>query len=281
MSEHTKKIALVTGGGRGIGRAIALKLGQRGYDVAITYRNSAAGAEEVVRQLREMGSVSNMYHANTCNLEETLEAFEQFKQDYGRIDLLVNNAGITIAGDFLTMKPEQFDYCMNVDLRTPYFLSQKAANLMVETKTKGVIINISSNQSEEVFPWASVYGTIKAGLNKLTKHMALELAPYGIRAVAIAPGYCDVWTDGTGEDSNYTKAIKDCIPLKRYSSPAEMGALAVFLASEDAGFITGTLIMVDGGTSLPVSTAMLEIPLEERNRKLDLLGRLSRENRYG
>ena len=282
MSEHTKKIALVTGGGRGIGRAIALKLGQQGYDVAITYRSSAAGAEEVVRQLREMGSVSNMYHADTCNLEEALEAFAQFKQDYGRIDLLVNNAGITIAGDFLTMKPEQFDYCMNVDLRTPYFLAQKAANLMIETKIKGVIINISSNQSEEVFPWASVYGTMKAGLNKLTKHMALELAPYGIRAVAVAPGYCDVWSGGAGgEDSNYTKAIKDCIPLHRFSSPKEMASMVAYLASEDAGFITGTLIMIDGGTSLPVSTAMLEIPLEERNRKLDLLGKLSRENRYG
>ena len=170
----------------------------------------------VTRPLAALRARISVAEAPLFSPEETLEAFEQFKQDYGTIDLLVNNAGITIAGDFLTMKPEQFDYCLNVDLRTPYFLAQKAANLMIETGKKGVIINISSNQSEAVFPWASVYGTAKAGLNKLTKHMALELAPYGIRAVAVAPGYCDVWSSGAGgEDSNYTKAIKDCIPLHR------------------------------------------------------------------
>ena len=277
MSEHTKKIALVTGGGRGIGRAIALKLGQQGYDVAITYRSSAAGAEQVVSQLQEMGSVSKMYRADTSKLEEALEAFEQFRQDYGRIDLLVNNAGITIAGNFLDMTPEQFDYCMQVDLRTPYFLAQKAAKLMVENGNKGVIVNISSNQSEEVFPWSSVYGTMKAGLNKLTKHMALELGKYGIRAVAVAPGYCDVWrTPQQREEPNERlDSISTFIPAGRFSTPEEMAAMVAFLASDDAGFVTGITMMVDGGTSLPVATSLLEIPIEERRDRLDYLRGLS------
>lgn len=270
--EHSKKIALITGGGRGMGKAMALKLGMCGYDVAITYRSSSAGAEEVIRELREMGSNARMYRADTANLEEALEAFAQFQKDYGRIDLLVNNAGCTISGAFLTMEPEKFDYCLNVDLRTPYFLAQQAAKLMIETGSKGVIINISSNQSEEVFPTSSVYGTAKAGLNKLTRHVALELAPYGIRAVAVAPGYCNVWGDDCQSDR--TKAILDCIPTGRFAKPEEMAALVAFLASDEAGFITGTTILADGGTSLPVATAMLEIPQEERIRKTELLEKL-------
>lgn len=270
--EHTKKIALVTGGGRGMGRATALKLGSCGYDVAITYRNSSAGAEEVAAQLLEMGSNTRIYQADTANLNETLEAFDCFREDYGHIDLLVNNAGCTISGSFLTMEPEKFDYCMNVDLRTPYFLSQRAAGLMMEQGNRGVIINISSNQAESVFPRSSVYGTAKAGLNKLTRHMALELAPYGIRAVAVAPGYCNVWGDDCQSDR--TKAMLDCIPAGRYAKPEEMAALVAFLASEEAGFITGTTVLADGGVSLPVATSMLEISEEERIRKTRLLEKL-------
>lgn len=278
MSEP-KKVALVTGGGRGIGRGIALKLASVGYDVAITYRKSVAGAEKVVEQMRAAGSDSMMYQADAANLDEMLTAFKKFQEYYGRIDLLVNNAGITVAGNFLTMKPEQFDYCMNVDLRTPYFLSQKAANLMVEKGTKGVIINISSNQSEEVFPWSSVYGSMKAGLNKLTKHMALELGSYGIRALAVCPGYCDVWRtpQQRTEPNERIDSISSFIPMGRFSTPEEMAALVAFLASDDAGFITGISVMADGGTSLPVATHLLELPIEERKKRIQYLAGLKHE----
>ena len=281
MSEPKRKVALITGGGRGIGRATALKLAEQGYDVAITYRTSSAGAAEVMQLLTAAGSKARMYQADTAKLDEVLTAFEQFRQDYGRIDLLVNNAGSTVSGKFLEMSVDSFDYCMNTDLRSPYFLAQRAARLMVENGNGGVIINITSNQAEAVFPWASVYGTIKAGLNKLTKHMALELAPHKIRVVAVAPGYCDVWgaTKANPPGTNPRQdAMWDCIPAGRYGKPEEVAALVAFLASEDAGYITGTVVLTDGGAALPVATNLLEIPVEERNRKIELYRRLNHEN---
>ena len=281
MSEPKRKVALITGGGRGIGRATALKLAEQGYDVAITYRTSSAGAAEVMQLLTAAGSKARMYQADTAKLDEVLAAFEQFRQDYGRIDLLVNNAGSTVSGHFLEMSTDSFDYCMNTDLRSPYFLAQRAARLMVENGNGGVIINITSNQAEAVFPWASVYGTIKAGLNKLTKHMALELAPHKIRVVAVAPGYCDVWgaTKAYPLGTNPRQdAMWDCIPAGRYGKPEEVAALVAFLASEDAGYITGTVVLTDGGAALPVATNLLEIPVEERNRKIELYRRLNHEN---
>ncbi len=276
MSETRKKIALVTGGARGIGRATVMKLAQSGYDVAFTYRSNPDAAAEVAEELRRLGSHTNYYRADNARLDEALAAFGAFRQDYGHIDLLVNNAGVTISRSFLEETPERYDYCMNVDLKAPYFMAQQAAKLMIAEKNPGVIVNVTSNQGGSVFPGSSVYGTAKAALAKLTRHMALELAPYGIRALAVAPGYCNVW-DAKGNTPG-EKIILNDIPLGTYGTPQQIAALVTFLASEDAAYMTGIEVLSDGGTALPVSTCVLDYPVEKRKDKIELLWRHANEN---
>jgi len=257
-----KKYALVTGGGRGIGRAIALRLGKEGYNVAITYRNSKDGALEVRKKLIETGSETEIFYADMSDLSQVNNAFDEYEKHYQYLDLLVNNAGVTLGNTFLETTPEMFDTIVNTDFRGVYFMAQRAAKYMIKQNCEGNIINISSNQGTANFVNCSVYGSIKAAVTKLTKHMALELSRYNIRVNALSPGLVDVHGMGINNPSKpgrsrYAKKFETVIPLGNWAIPDQVAGIVVFLASDDAIYITGEEIIADGGAKLPV---MMDLP---------------------
>ncbi|NLO83599.1 MAG: SDR family oxidoreductase [Clostridiales bacterium] len=245
------RIALVTGAGRGIGRGIALKLAEAGYDVGVHYGTSREGAEQVAEAIRKMGRKAVTIQGNVQNVQEIEEMFKQFFKEFDRIDVLVNNAGITRMAPFLEISEELWNSVVNTDLKGAFFCAQQAARKMVETGSGGVIINITSNHSIGCWPNSTVYGPVKAALDKLTKNMALDLAKYGIRVVAIAPGYTHLeWFPERSRP--YIEQISKRIPMQRFCTPEEVGAAVVYLASDEAGYITGTTLFMDGGALLPV-----------------------------
>jgi NAD(P)-dependent dehydrogenase (short-subunit alcohol dehydrogenase family) len=247
-----QKYALVTGGGRGIGRSIVERLAEDGYNVAFTCRNSVDGANELAQKLTAMGSDTIVIRADVSKLDEVQAAFDQYAAHYDRLDLLVNNAGATIGGRFLEMSPERFEACVNTDFRGPYFMSQRAARFMIEKDCKGSIVNIASNQGTAVFQYYSIYGSGKAALIKLTKHMALELAPYGIRVNSVSPGFTNVgWA--YAESTEYRK-LQKIIPIGGFGRPEDIAGIVSFLSSDTAKYITGIDVAADGGAMLPVVT---------------------------
>lgn len=245
------KVALVTGAGKGIGRGIALELGKAGYDVAVHYARSRDGAAKIADKIEAMGQRSCLLQADIRNVQEIKAMFQAFEERFDRLDVLVNNAGITKMAPFLEVEESMWDQVVHTDLKGSFFCSQAAARLMVEKKIPGTILHISSNHSQGCWPDSTVYASAKAGLDKLTKNMALDLAPYGIRTVAIAPGYTQLeWFDARHQAYRDKTAGK--IPLQRFAVPEEIGKAVVYLSSKDAGYITGTTLFMDGGALLPV-----------------------------
>ena len=244
----TRRNALVTGAGRGIGRAIALELGRIGYAVGVNYFSSEKDALEVCEVINNNGGRAIPLKADVGSCQQLHNMFEEFFDRIGPIDLMVNNAGRSKLYPFLEVTEKQWMERTSIDWKGSFFGTQYAARNMVANKKKGVIINISSNHVDGCWPDASVYGPTKAALTKFGKNAAMELAPYGIRVITIAPGYTDV---GWAEDHPIHLA-KDKIPLKRFAEPAEMAKIIAFLASDECAYMTGNCITVDGGALLPI-----------------------------
>ena len=243
------KTALVTGAGHGIGKGIALELAEAGYDVCVSYCGSEEQAMDTKARIEAMGRKCLAVKADLSKLEDIPPLFETFKAHFGPIDVLVNNAGITKFKPFLEVDPEMFELLTGVDFRGAFFCAQAAAKDMVANGTKGSIINICSNHRLTNFPIASVYAPTKAALHKLTQHIALELAPYGIRCNSISPGYIKVTDPNVVTDRE--KMMVSRIPIGRIGQPAEIAHMVKYLASEEAAFITGSDFIVDGGALLP------------------------------
>lgn len=247
-----RKVALVTGAGKGIGKSIAITLAQAGYDVAINYNTSKTQAEDSAESVVKCGGRTVVLQANVQLLNDIQRMFAQFLEHFDHIDLLVNNSGITKMAPFLETTPEMFNEVMNTDLKGLFFCSQAAANIMVNKGTAGVIVNISSNHAVGCWPNSTVYAAAKAGVNKLTMNMALELSEFGIRVVGIAPGYTQLeWSKGEAYMKNMVETSKK-IPAARFASTTEIAEAVVYLASEKASYITGTTLFIDGGALLPV-----------------------------
>ncbi len=244
-----RKVALVTGAGRGIGQGIAIQLSENGYDVGIHYSTSEEGARETAARCQANGSRTELFQADIRNVEEIRTMFDAVEESFGAIDLMVCNAGITRFQPFLEATPEMFDRVISTDLRGSYFCAQGGARNMVRHGKAGCIILISSNHSSGCWPHASFYAAAKAGLEKAGKNMAMELAEHGIRVVTIAPGYTALSTWPMSPERTRTESR---IPAGRFASPKEIGDAVVFLASEKAGYITGTTLTIDGGALLPV-----------------------------
>ena len=239
------KTSLVTGAGTGIGRAIALELAKAGYAVGLHCNNSTAGAESAAEEIRAAGGVARVYQADLSDVVAIAAMFAAFKDDFGRLDLFVNNAGITLLAPFLEMTPEAFEKNYAVDFRAPYFCMQAAAKMMV-AQGGGNIVAIASNNAYCQFARASAYGSLKAGLVKMVKHVALEMSKFGIRCNAIAPGWTDTGAARLGDkESTYYK-----IPLRRWVQPSEIGQTVLFLDSPAAASITGACLVMDGGAQL-------------------------------
>jgi len=242
------KVALVTGAGRGIGKSIALLLAKNGYNVGVNYYSSEDGAKEVCKKIDDMGVKSLCLKADVAKLEEINKMFELFLDEFAYIDLVVNNAGISKFTPFLEVEEAFWDRITSVNWKGAYFCSQRAAQNMVENNIAGTIINISSNHKSGCWPDASVYASNKAALTKFTKNVAMELAQYNIRVNAIAPGYTNV---GWDRNSPVFEA-ESKIPLKRFAFPEEIAHAVLYMASEEAAYITGECLNIDGGALLPV-----------------------------
>ena len=239
------KVALVTGASRGIGRAVAITLGRLGARVAVNYHSDRSGAEDTAAAIRDFGTESVVIGADVSSAAEVESMFGRLVDAWGTIDVLVNNSGITRDRLILRMKPEDWDRVLAVNLTGAFNCLKAASRIMVRRK-RGRIINVASIVGPTGNPGQANYSAAKAGLIGLTRTAARELAPFGIAVNAIAPGYVE--TDMTGSLPDEAKnALLGRIPLGRPATPDEIAHAAAFLASDLASYITGHVLVVDGG----------------------------------
>ncbi len=242
-----RKTALVTGASHGIGQAIAVTLAKNGYDVGVNYCNNGSGAEETCRLARQAGAKAVPLRADVGDYQALCGLFDAFFAEFGTIDLMVNNAGVSEFHPLLEVTEEQWERVTRIDWKAAYFGTQMAARNMVAHKKPGVIVNIVSNHVDGCFPDANIYAPSKGAVDVFCRNAAMELAPYGIRVLALAPGYTDVWTP-----DNPIQAVRERIPLGRFATPEEVANILLFLASDQCAYMTGTRVTVDGGALLPV-----------------------------
>lgn len=246
--ELTKKNCLVTGGSRGIGKSIALKLAQLGANVAITYARSKDASDEVVREMENKGVQARAYQADAVDLEKAEEVISDIVDDWGSLDILVNNAGITKDNLILRMDERAWDDVIQTNLKSVFNYSKAAVKPMMRARG-GSIINISSVVGISGNAGQSNYAASKAGIIGFTKSFAKELASRNIRANVVAPGYITTeMTDSLSE--KVLDAIKSETPLGRPGNPDEVSNTVAFLASSLSSYITGEVIRVDGGMAM-------------------------------
>ena len=239
------KKVLITGAARGIGKAVAIEMARQGADVAFTDLKIDDQANETLQEIRAMGVKSVAFASNAASFEETHRVVEQVLQEFGRIDILVNNAGITRDNLVLRMSEQQWDMVLDVNLKSAFNFIHALAPVLVRQKG-GSIINMSSVVGLSGNAGQTNYSASKAGLIALTKSVAKELGPRGIRANAVAPGF--IVSEMTDQLSDAVKkSWTDTIPLRRGGTPQDVANVCVFLGSDLASYVTGQVIPVCGG----------------------------------
>ena len=242
------RIAVVTGASRGIGRGIALELGKRGAIVIVNYNNSADAAEEVVALITENGGTAEAIQADVSDDKQADELIKAATKGHGKIDILVNNAGTTRDNVIMLMKPEDFDVVIQTNLRSTWLCAKAAVRAMMR-KRYGRIINITSVSGIMGQSGQTNYSASKAGIIGFTKSLAREVASRKITVNAVAPGF--VLTDLTKDlPEELTNQLNDYIPLGRWGEIQDVANAVAFLASEEAGYITGHVLNVDGGMAM-------------------------------
>ncbi|MCJ7514293.1 MAG: enoyl-[acyl-carrier-protein] reductase FabL [Anaerolineales bacterium] len=248
-----EQIAIVTGSGRGIGRAIALKLASEGASIVVNFFRNRGGAEETAAAIQAMGCRATVVRANVGEMAGIDELFDTVRRDYGRLDILVCNAASGFNRPALEQKPRGWDWTMNINARSLLFCAQQAVPLMTGG---GSIVSLSSPGATRVLPEYVVVGASKAALEALTRYLGVELAPRGIRVNAVSPGIVE--TDALkhfqvmqGEDP--ISRLAALTPAGRLTTPEDVANVVAFLCSTDAAMICGQTIVVDGGFTLPVS----------------------------
>lgn len=239
------KNALVTGASRGIGRAIAIELARQGANVAVNYAGSEARAEAVVQEIEQMGLKSFKVQADVANESDVKEMVKAVTSKFGSLDILVNNAGVTKDNLLMRMKEAEFDQVINTNLKGVFVCTKAVTRQMMKQKS-GKIINVASVVGVTGNPGQANYAAAKAGVIGLTKTTAKELASRNIYVNAVAPGF--ISTDMTDQLTEEQRAgMLAMIPLAKLGTPQEVASVVRFLASDDASYITGQTIHIDGG----------------------------------
>ena len=245
MANLSGKIAVVTGGSRGIGRAICLELAARGATVVVNYNQSEDSAQRVVAKIEAGGGAAAAIQADVGDAYHVERLFKQVTADYGALDILINNAGMTRDGMIMRMKPNDFDAVISVNLRSAWLCCKAAARVMMR-KRRGAIVNITSVVGLAGNAGQTNYAASKAGIIGLTKSLAKEVAVRGIRVNAVAPGFIETAMTADLPDDIKSKVI-EAIPLGAMGQPEHIAKAVVFLVSPDAAYITGQTLVVDGG----------------------------------
>ena len=239
-------MAIVTGSSRGMGKATALKLASLGAEVVIN-GTKLETAKIVSDEIKSIGRESIAIQADVSNSKQVKTMFDSVIRKFGKIDILVNNAGIVTMGPFVEMEEKQWDKLISIDLKGVFLCSREAAKHMIKEKY-GRIVNIASVAGIMGFAGLAHYCSAKAAVINFTKEISMELAPHGINVNAVAPGAID--TDMTKDIKNNDQMVKAMItriPIGRFGRPEEIAAAVVFLASDEASYVTGTTLVVDGG----------------------------------
>jgi len=246
----TGKVALVTGAQQGIGRAIALALAREGADVGVNYLDDRGAADKVVQEVRGAGRRTVLVQADVAQPASAQAMVEQVVGELGGIDVLVNNAGVYPRVPLLEMRESDWDLVLDVNLKGGFFCAQAAARAMIAAGRRGSIINMASQAIRGAVRGVH-YSASKGGVVAMTRAMALELAPHGIRVNAIAPGLTDTAQPRYGNTEAEIAVMASAVPLGRMAQPADIAGTAVFLASNEAGHITGQTLHVNGGSFMP------------------------------
>jgi len=244
----SNRIALVTGSGRGIGRAIALELASKGIAVAVNYSRSSDGAEKTCEEIRLLGVPAMVVKADVTDMDSVKNMFLAVKEELGNVDILVNNAGITRDNLLIRMKDDEWKDVINANLTSAFYCSREAVRPMMKKKW-GRIVNLSSVVALTGNIGQTNYASSKAGVIGLTKSLAREYGAKGITVNAIAPGFIDTdMTRSLGDKARY--AMLSQIPLGRAGSPEDVAKVTAFLVSDEACYITGQVLAVDGGMTM-------------------------------
>src|SRR3712207_5330000 len=242
------RVAIVTGGGRGLGRAIASRLAAEGAKLAISYRSNDPAAEQTAEMVREAGAECALFKGDVSSPGEVEVLFKGVGDAFGRVDILVNNAGITRDNLIMRMKEEEFDEVLRTNLKGTYLCTRAALRPMVRARW-GRIVNVSSVVGLVGNAGQANYAASKAGIIGFTKSVAREVAQRGITVNAVAPGYVE--TELTGSlPENVKEQIREQVPAGRFGEPEEVAEVVAFLAAEEAGYVTGQTVAVDGGMTM-------------------------------
>lgn len=245
----TDQVAIVTGGSRGIGKAVVLALAKAGAKVAFVYRGSTEAAQALEAEVAALGGVAKAWQGDVADPATATRIVAGALADWGRIDILVNNAGVIRDGLFLRMEPEAWRQVVGTNLDGTYYFCRAVADQMVLKQRSGRIVNISSVAAEHHNPGQANYSASKGAVNSLTRALAVEVGKRGVTVNAVAPGFIE--TDMSEAVRNKAgDLIKKAIPAGRLGKPEDIAAVVLFLCSPAAAYVTGQVITVDGGLSL-------------------------------